>query len=141
METREKLMEDIFRNMAGLRRFLLACSTPSENNKDGPTRAQAWLMFTLAHGEVMSVKELAERFSMTSSAVTQLITGLERMKLLERKTDAMDRRKLHLKLTVSGEALLEKMRKERMKLLAKRFQVLTVNELQQLKTIQEKILV
>jgi DNA-binding MarR family transcriptional regulator len=63
------------------------------------------------------------------------------MKFLERKTDVQDRRKLHLKLTKKGEALLEKMRKERMKLLAERFNVLTEKELQQLKAIQEKILV
>ena len=91
-----------------------------------PTRAQIGVLMLLASTGKQTVKEISDRFCMTSSAATQLATGLEMQKLITRTADEHDRRKSYLTLTKAGTAALELAGRQRAKKMAEA--LATVND-------------
>ena len=77
---------------------------------------------------------------MTSSAATQLMTGLVSRGWVTRKTVAGDRRKVSLRLSPSGKRVLKNVMTKRTAVFAKHLEALTDSELKQWKTLQEKII-
>ena len=57
-------------------------------------------------GDLSSAK-LSRRFSMTPQSMNELVSVLERKKLLKKETDPAHRRILHLRLTAKGKKLLD----------------------------------
>jgi DNA-binding MarR family transcriptional regulator len=137
MGQREKLIEDIFQGLSAMRRAFFARGE-HVSLKSGPTHAQLGIMSMLSH-EALGVKDLALRFGMTSSAVTQFITNLSKQGYIVKTPDKTDRRKTCLRLTKKGERVLLKSKEERLKLFRDRLSRLSDEELLQLKKIQEKI--
>jgi DNA-binding MarR family transcriptional regulator len=86
------------------------------------------------------VKQLAQLFSITPSAATQMVDGLVRGGLLKRETDQEDRRKVHLSLTAKGKQVLEKSKQAHLKSFLRILSPLTDQELNQFKTLQSKII-
>jgi DNA-binding MarR family transcriptional regulator len=55
----------------------------------------------------LSSAQLSRRFSMTPQSMNELVSVLERKKLLKKETDPAHRRILHLRLTAKGKKLLQ----------------------------------
>jgi len=138
---REEILTAIFEDMRMMHRLHASPHSSEKKELKGmPTRSQMGIMMILSQGEVKTVKELAETFCMSSSAATQLVEGLVQAKLMARKEDKEDRRKLNLTLTALGKKKLEEAKKERFAGLKKLFEPLDDQELMQLKKLQSKII-
>lgn len=104
------------------------------------TRAQMSLMMILFHEGKQSIKELAKRLEMTSSAATQMVDGLVKNGLLQREEDAQDRRKIAVSLTKNGQQQLKKAKKLTYDNFAKALESLNDQELSQLNILHQKII-
>jgi len=137
--TRQQLMAEIVADMANMRRWFVGAHATSVPAKGSPTRAQIGIMYILAHAGPMTLKELAERMCMSSSAGTQLVDGLVRSKLLRRTEDPKDRRKTYLSLADAGKKKLKEMHKVHLAYSTKLFTVLDDKELLAWRDLQRKI--
>jgi DNA-binding MarR family transcriptional regulator len=137
--SREQLLTAFFEGMASMHRSLAICGHGMSVH-EVPTRAQFMLMGVLGRDGGQSVKELAEHFKMSSSAVTQLVDQLVDERLVTRKEGNEDRRKTTVSLTQKGRKLLEESRKARLARVREMLAGLTDAELRQLTGLQEKII-
>src|SRR5438128_1296896 len=69
----------------------------------GLNRAQVELLFFLSHNQDVTIKDIAANLNTTSSAATQLVTGLVTDKLAARVGDTADRRSVRIHLTKAGQ--------------------------------------
>lgn len=106
----------------------------------GLSRAQVHILYAIAHYSSVTVKDIAEKMGITSSAATQIIEGLVKLDFVERAQDKEDRRVVHLKFSKKGEAKFKAFKKDHMARFAQRIAVLTEQELELLMGIPEKIL-
>lgn len=106
---------------------------------DIPTHAQLCVLITLARHGSETVKDISTQLTMTSSAATQLVNGLVKAGLLMRKSDQEDRRKTCIDLTVKGKKILKKAQDHRLHRIVESFAPLSTKEIQQLLSIQAKI--
>jgi DNA-binding MarR family transcriptional regulator len=132
-------MQSLTQNMGALRRAAMDHPHGSTGSKEVPTQAQIGVLFAVWHHGLISIKELAQRFNMTSSAATQLVNGLVKEELLTRTEDKQDRRKIGVSLTAKGKTSLEEQKKKRCQMMEKVLSPLSDKELAQLQTISEKI--
>lgn len=137
---REKILADVFDGMGVMRRFFSMKHTPEQQRKGMPTRAQLGVMMLLAQEKQKNVKDVAQTLCMTSSAATQTIDGLVNEKLLARKADPSDRRKIAVSLTPRGKLVLAKAKVAHRDLMAAMFAPLSTEELSQLRNIQNTII-
>jgi DNA-binding MarR family transcriptional regulator len=95
---------------------------------------QVHLLFIIAAGKEagISVKDLAERSSVTPGAITQFVDGLVEQRLVAREGDPNDRRIVRLKLTDLAKSQFENFRKEHLASMFKIFEALTDEEIKQL---------
>lgn len=111
------------------------CAAPSHF----PPHGQMRVLFLLAHGPSVTVKGIAERFSMTSSAATQMVNALVRSGLLARRVDQNDRRQHALALTAKGKKLIVEATTHRHKRMTDTLAPLTDTELAQLLALHTKL--
>ncbi len=119
---------DISENiLIALRRVIRAIDQHSRNliQSHGLTGPQALLLTEIVRSRVLTGSELAKRVSLSQATVTDVVKRLEGRGLLERSRDTSDKRKMILRATVQGEALV----KQSVPLLQERFQ----NRLNELK--------
>ncbi len=135
---RAQLIIDVFDSYRYMRHAFMP-PKPVNASPNAPTRAQLGILFVVAQGKALSIKELAEQLCMTSSAATQLVDSLVQLALISRTEDADDRRKIRLILTKKGEKLLKEAREQRLKALTQILSPLTDNELKQLAVLQQKL--
>lgn len=134
---RTKIIHEFFQNIGIMRRFFAhAPQAPTGM----PTHAQVWVMMLLAHAKAMSVQDLALQLTISSSAVTQLVGGLEKSGLVTRNISEENRRKIVVTMTEKGKKVLSQSKKQRFDVFQKLFDVLTNEELLTLKRIQEKVI-
>lgn len=88
-----------------------------------------------------SLKELAERFSITNPSANDLVEKLVNLKLVKREDDKKDRRIIHLYLTDKGKNLIKKIMKEKNNCFSILIKKLSFEEKKQLLTILKKLLV
>jgi DNA-binding MarR family transcriptional regulator len=136
MTNRQTIIKNLMENMGAAMRLM----SKSPQAKGMPTKAQAGVLIMIAHLGVQNTKDLALRMGMTPSAVTQLVDGLAREKLIARNADQKDRRIVWLKLTLAGRKQLSIFEKQRMKFFLKMVKPLSDKDLQQLNRIQDKII-
>jgi DNA-binding MarR family transcriptional regulator len=67
---------------------------------------QAILAIKASDGEAMSIKELAEELLMAHNGAAQLVNRMEAQDLVRRESVPEDRRRVSVRLTSKGEALL-----------------------------------
>ena len=79
----------------------------------GLSMAQFSILMQLHHKGPCGVSEIGERFDITSAAASQLVDKLVQSGYIERAEDPSDRRAKVLKLTASGQALIERGGQER----------------------------
>lgn len=138
MTNRQELMKDIFQGMSSLRRLIMARSPHPKGAVHGPTHAQMGIMHVLSQ-QPSSVKDLAKCFGMTPSAATQFTNGLVKQGWVCRETVAGDRRKVALTLSTAGQRMLKQHLAKKAALFSRYLEVLTDQELKQLKAIQDKL--
>lgn len=87
----------------------------------------------------LSPHELAERAGVTRGTVTGLLDGLERSGFVRRGANDVDRRKLTVRLTVSGAALAQRVTKEHREWIGALFSDLTEAERDTLRHLLTKV--
>jgi DNA-binding MarR family transcriptional regulator len=94
--------------MDGLRRIVQALRKASTDStgKSGLTAAQTFLLRTLQAHAGASVNDLATLTRTHQSSVSEVISRLEEKGLVDRRPAAEDRRRVELRLTPAGEALV-----------------------------------
>lgn len=103
------------------------------------SRTKIGILFTLSNDGPQSLKEFADRFHVSSSAVTQIIDELERDGCVVRKDDKADRRRIFVSITKKGVAELAIAKRAKFADLAKILDVLSDDELMQLRVIEQKL--
>ena len=71
------------------------------------------ILMQLHHKGACGVSDISERFDITNAAASQLVDKLVQAGYLERDEDPSDRRAKVLKLTASGQSLIERGGQER----------------------------
>jgi DNA-binding MarR family transcriptional regulator len=92
-----------------LRRFIAASEVINREAGITQQQYQAMLAIKTRPLETMSVKELAEQLLLSHQATVQLINRLAKAGLAERFPSQGDRRSVLLKLTPTGEVLLDEL--------------------------------
>jgi DNA-binding MarR family transcriptional regulator len=90
-----------------LRRFVAASEVINRAAGVTQQQYQAMLAIKTRPSEAMPVKDLAEQLLLTHHAAVQLVNRLAKAGLAERSPSVEDRRSVLLKLTPTGEALLD----------------------------------
>ena len=96
----------------------------------GPAQASA--LSVLVFAGPMSLKQLARAEQVRPPTMSRVVRGLERAKLVERRTAADDRRRITLVTTKKGCTLLQEGRRRRVALLAAGLRALSPKQHQQL---------
>ncbi|MCX6013560.1 MAG: MarR family transcriptional regulator [Chloroflexi bacterium] len=102
---------------------------------------QARLLFTIANRKEpgISVKELAEKTSVTPGAITQFVDILVKKDLVKRYEDPNDRRSIRLTLTENAKNKFEKLRKNFLLSATRAFNTLNNDEIDQLIKLLAKV--
>lgn len=133
-----ELIQDFFNNMNIMKGRWV--KHHSESQFQGmPTHTQIGIMMAVCKKN-KSIKELAELFGISSSAITQVVDTLVKDGLLKRKEDISDRRKLSVSLTAKGKKVLDQVKKARVDGLSNILSILNEEELLALSNIQKKII-
>lgn len=136
---RQERLEQLFQTLDTITRWKAGRQRREPMPVGLPTQTRLAILLAIAHDEVETIKDLAERFRMTSSAATQLVNSLSEDGLVTRKDDVSDRRKTRLEVTPAGKKTLLLAKKRCMKILSDLFAPLNERELQTMQAIQEKI--
>lgn len=75
----------------------------------GTSTAQSTLLFRIAEHRGIAASELAQLTLRDASTITRLIDGLVARGLVERRSDATDRRKQRLHLTPAGRGMVRRL--------------------------------
>ncbi len=135
--SRKKLLEEIMVRMGEInRRF--ATSRDEFLAKFELSRPQAELLFAIKHHH-LTIGELAKTFTITPSAVSQMVSQLEAKKLAVRRQDLDDRRIVYVELSPGTRDHFAKMRRAFISHLETKFASLTDRELEQLEKVLTKI--
>jgi DNA-binding MarR family transcriptional regulator len=104
------------------------------------TRPQMHILYALAHGKQLTVKEIAAELGVTSGAATQFIEGLVNLDYVERNNNEIDHRVVDVRFSKEGKKKFENFRKAHMERIGRIFDVITDQELNLLTDIPGKIL-
>lgn len=134
--SREELVQEIVENLS-------RCQRPSRQNawrQLGLSRAQAGMLFMIAHHKKLQVKQIADFLGITKSAASQLLEPLSQKGLVRRQVDPQDRRIAHFYLTEAGVKHLKKIHKLKYAGLRSRLEKLSGAELRQLADLSRKLI-
>lgn len=106
----------------------------------GITGSQFFVLQKINSKGRMTVSEVAEKLSVSLSAITALVDRLVQAGLVVRSRDEQDRRLVWLEATDQGREILGKCIESRRQVAVKYFGVLTEADLQKLLEIYEKVL-
>lgn len=135
---RRLIIAGFFRDLSMFRRS--AWQKAFKRNHDIASRTRLGFLFVLSHKKDCNPKDLAEQFGLTPSAATQALDELEQEGLVARKVDKADRRKIRLLVTPKGRTKLTEMKRVRFAQINKVLDVLSNDELLQLRNIEQKVL-
>ena len=103
------------------------------------TSSQILAIFIISQEEQVTMGQLAQMLDLTPRAITGLMAGLERKKLVTRTKDESDARITWLSLSETGRGFLKNVRPDASKKLSGLFEVLTKKEQIELVRIIEKL--
>lgn len=104
------------------------------------TKPQMHILYSISQCGNLTVKDIASKMGITSSAATQMIEGLVDEKFIERTHDNNDRRIVHVAFSTPGKKRFEAFKKAHIERVARTFEVLSDKELDALITIPKKVL-
>jgi DNA-binding MarR family transcriptional regulator len=139
MKDRKPQIQELIDGMDAMRRKLIH-PTIVKMNMPQVSRSQGIVLMCMSQENPLSIKELAEKLQMTSSAASQLVDGLVKNGYVERKESAEDRRVVVLTLSKDTRKQVEKMKEQLNKKFLEMFAVLTDKEFDQHYALQKKIL-
>jgi DNA-binding MarR family transcriptional regulator len=108
---KEKLAAECeFRVLCALRRIIRAVDVYSRklNSKLGLTTPQLLCLHALSGEETMTLSELTQKVNLSGSTVNGIVDRLEAKQLVQRKRSTLDRRKVYLYMTKTGNDTLGK---------------------------------
>ncbi len=108
--------------------------------KYGLSRSQVHILYALHHGRELTVKDIASKMGITSSAATQIIEGMVMTGFVERKQDQKDRRIVHVAFSETGKKRFDIFKNEHTEQIMETFSVLSDRELEALIAINRKII-
>lgn len=135
--TRQQLLEEMMFHLGDLNR-LAATQRDTFLSPYKLSRPQIDLLFSIKHSR-RTIGELAEIFSITPSAISQMVTQLENKKLVRRRRDKTDRRITYVELSVGAKDTLSQMRKAVLNRMDERFVDIGERELEQLNKLLTRI--
>jgi len=103
------------------------------------TSSQILAIFIISQEEQVTMGQLAQMLDLTPRAITGLMAGLEKKKLVTRTKDQSDARITWLSLSEAGRRFLKNTRPDASKKLSRLFEVLTKKEQIELVRIIEKL--
>lgn len=98
--------EQLFDEMAAFNRKLRAFFDASVGQK-GLTLARARALFVLSRRGSLTQTELAEELDIETPTLVRLLDAMEKQKLIERRSDEIDRRAKRISMTKEGQAVFE----------------------------------
>ena len=112
--TRGPLTASNYRALAdfrhALRRFMAFSTSEAKRAGTTPQQHQALLSIKAApNGEALTVRELAAHLLINHNSAVELVDRLVKASLVKRETDAVDRRRVQIKLTAKADRLLERL--------------------------------
>ena len=136
-KTREDLLQMLIQQMMSVMRHVRHGGLPDQPALSPP---QVHLLFIISsRKEGISVKELAERASVTPGAITQFVDALVEKGLVVREGDPVDRRIVRLKPTQFAKDQFERVRKAHLESFRRLFEVLNDDEIKQLISLITRI--
>lgn len=135
-KSRKLLLEQIMRSIGEFHRCF-ATSRDSFLAQFQLSRSQMELLIALKHRS-STTGELADKFSVTSSAITQMVDQLETKKLVTRYRDQADKRVTCIRLAPEAKKYFEAVRNQFIEHLGQRFESISNQELETLQTILKK---
>lgn len=94
---------------------------------EGPARLSA--LSVLVFGGPKTLSELAAAEQVKPPTMSRMVAGLARDKLVEIASDSSDARRMHIRATNKGKAILQQGRERRIEYLAAQLDLLTPEEL------------
>jgi MarR family 2-MHQ and catechol resistance regulon transcriptional repressor len=101
--------------------------------------SQFGVIEALYHLGPLCQKDIGDKILKTSGNITLVIDNLEKRKLVKRKKDSNDRRRMKVRLTESGYELIEKIFPDHSKIAHKVFSVLEPEEQNSLSLLLKKL--
>lgn len=138
MSTRLQLIEEILLSFHVIRNITKAKAT-SLGHQNHITHSQWFVLIIIQHFKKLSIKDIAQKLEMSSSAATQLVDGLVQVNLVMRQEDSKDRRLVKLELSPKGRKHLAATKKKRIAEMAEIFDALTDKELEEFVRLHKKI--
>lgn len=127
------VLDSIRKIVQALRYFSVSC----EENL-GLSAAQLFVLKKLNGTKPISVNELADLTFTHQSSVSVVVTRLVEKKLVSRQASGLDRRRVELKLTKKGLAIVDRSPETIQEQLAQSFEVLNVKDQERLATLLNK---
>ncbi len=112
----------------------------AEQMISGITGSQFFVLKTIQGPGRLTVSEVAEKLGVSLSAITALVNRLVKAGLVSRSRDEQDRRLVWLEATARGKEILANCIEARRKVSNKYFGQLTVEDMEKLVEIYEKVL-
>lgn len=99
------------------------------------TTSQFAALEALYHCGELCLGDLAGKLMRTEGSITSVIDGLERKKLVRREKSADDKRFVNVRLTEEGGRLMDRLMPQHVKLITRRFSVITPEQQELLRDI------
>ncbi|TMW71538.1 MarR family winged helix-turn-helix transcriptional regulator [Alteribacter natronophilus] len=100
---------------------------------------QQMILYLIGRQEVHYVKDLSYHMNVSASAVSQMLSKLEQMKLVKREPDESNRRTVPFVLDSEGLLLLEHMEQTRQMIMKKYLTKIPEDDLEHFRTVYEKL--
>ena len=138
--TRRQLIERLISGMMNMRQADRDAGHNGILQKHGLSSPQMPVVMLVAQAGQVSVKDIASRFNITSSAATQLVQTLIRHDILRKTTDTQDRRVVRIEFTAKGKRTFSALRSNMLVEIEKVFKPVPDRELTEMISSFEKVL-
>lgn len=135
---RNDLIEDILASSNTNQRLMKAQFHRSFEQL-GLSPSQLQVIMVIEHAKSVAFKDLASKMHLTPGAITQIVEPMVRQVLLERSTNASDRRIVNISLSPAGKTKMAELKKAREAVYSKLLQDLDDHELETFLRIQQKM--
>lgn len=96
---------------------------------------QQLVLTLLDKNEALTIRKIAEKINVSTSAVSQMLSKLERMNFVKRVTSHHDRRLIHIHLTGKGKRVIHCMEKTRHEIITHYLSKMNLDDLRLLSEI------
>lgn len=138
MVTRTQLIEEILYSFHAIRSITKSRALHL-GHQNHITHSQWFVLIMIEHSKKTSIKDIAEKMEISSSAATQFVDGLVQSGYVIRQEAPEDRRSVRLELSPKGKKHIATSKEKRIAEMAEIFEALTDRELEELVRLHKKI--